>query len=139
MSEGANRTTIEFKKTMAKRFIDLGYSIKWFSDYEPRMNVYLPSKNQVELRATIVFDRDSNRGLRNTKISNLLIELQIEDLDTIVRTGWRDYPDIHILYERYGRREQTNRLFKWPTNLELYKNMQVLAQEMYNDILREFR
>lgn len=136
LEEKKSDEIIKYKKEIAKRFIDLGYSIEWIPNLKPRIEIYLPQE-QNELRALIKFERNSNRRLGNGCVSNLVIELRTENLDSTLR-GLCSM-ERHRLYEYVERREQINRLKIWPINLEQYKNMRVLALKFYEDILREFK
>ncbi|MBI2448673.1 hypothetical protein HYV49_00060 [Candidatus Pacearchaeota archaeon] len=124
--EMENKIDINHKKMRIKRFIDLGYSVKWIPDNNPRFDLFIPS-NQQELRAMIVYDKDLNDGLKNSKITELVIELKIEDLDVIARTGW-DYAERHRLFEYINGKIRTDKL-----------DQHSLAKKMYHDILGVFR
>ena len=128
LAEEQINANLEYKKEIAKRFIDYGYSVELTSNPEPKIEVYVPSRESLlELRALIRFVRNPKNRLENSLISELIIKVISEDINGIAH-GWSSKVDIYLLFEYKNHRVLIDRLDKYAP-----------ARKLYDDIMQEFR
>lgn len=117
----------QYVKRKAISFVEHGYSVEWFPDGNNWMHVYLPERSYArkpELRATVkFFNKPSEFGIDNGRISKLCVQLRSENAMAKVRGG--PYEQVDTLFN-YDRGPDVDRL-----------NEHAGAKDLYDLIVRE--
>lgn len=113
-----------YKRTKAKRFVELNYSVAWYPDGTNWMDVFIPERHhakQPEMRAEVkFFGEPSKYGINGGRISKLTIQTRTEDL--LAKVVGKPYEKIETLFN-YDRGPDIDRLHENSRARKLYDHV----------------